>query len=425
MMNKESVIKIWVELSRLLIGVVFIFSGFVKAVDPMGGAIKISEYLTSFGLDKLEPLSVLFSFNLSAIEFTLGVCMLLGAYRRYSSFWVLFFMSFMTLLTFYLALFNPVSDCGCFGDALVISNWETFFKNVVLLIASVVTFKYNQRLYPFYTYRVYWFIALYAYLLCFAFALYNYNHLPIIDFRPYKIGANIPKMMEIPEGAPADEYRYTLVYEKDGVKKEFSLEDYPENDSSWTFVETKAELIKKGYQPLILDFNLYNTEGKEVTDDIIHNPGLVFLLISPDLKEADDDRIDAMGDVYDYALENDLLFYCVTGSSAEAIAYWKDHTGAEYPYLLADEVLLKTIIRSNPGLILLQGGTILEKWHYNNLPDEDTIKGEMARCLDENYIKSKEDGLLVTNLLTFAVPLLLVWLYDLIRYKRRRKEEEK
>ena len=130
MNNRDTVIKILAECSRLLIGVVFIFSGFVKAVDPMGGAIKISEYLVSFGFDKLQPFSVLLSFNLSAIEFMLGVCMLLGVYRRYTSFWVLIFMAFMTPLTLYLALFDPVSDCGCFGDALVISNWETFLKNV-------------------------------------------------------------------------------------------------------------------------------------------------------------------------------------------------------------------------------------------------------------------------------------------------------
>ncbi|MBR5297323.1 MAG: DoxX family protein [Parabacteroides sp.] len=424
MINKDSVIKIGVEFSRILIGVVFIFSGFVKAVDPMGGAIKIGEYLTSFGLEKLEPLSIVLSFNLSAIEFTLGVCMLLGAYRRYTAFWVLSFMSFMTLLTFYLALFDPVSDCGCFGDALILTNWETFFKNVLLLIAAVITYKYNQRLYPFYTYKVYWFVALYAYLLCFGFALYNYNHLPVIDFRPYKIGANIPQMLEIPEGAPMDEYKYTLIYEKEGVKKEFSLENYPENDTSWTFVETKAKLIKKGYQPLIRDFNLYDTKGVEVTEEIIHHPGLVFLLIAPNLEDADDDRMDAMSDVYDYALENGLLFYCVTSSSLETMAFWSDHTGAEYPFLIADEVMLKTIVRSNPGLMLLQNGTILEKWHSNDFPDEDTIDREMARCLDENYIKNEEDGFLISNLLTFAVPLLLVWMYDLIRNKRRRKKEE-
>ncbi|WP_293672360.1 BT_3928 family protein [uncultured Parabacteroides sp.] len=424
MKSKDTVIKILAELCRLLIGVVFIFSGFVKAVDPVGGAIKIGDYLTSFGLDKLQPFTVLLSFNLSAIEFALGVCMLLGVYRRYVSFLVLVFMAFMTPLTLYLALFDPVSDCGCFGDALVITNWETFYKNIVLSAAAVTVFIYNQRLFQCFTYRVYWFVALYAYLFGVGFAYYNYNHLPVIDFRPYKIGANIPQLMEIPDGAPEDEYKYSFVYEKDGVKKEFSLEDYPANDSSWTFVESKTELIRKGYETPVAGFNIYNGEGEDVTDEIIRNPGPVLLLISPKLEDADDERMDEINSVYDYALEHNIPFYCVTGSSPEAIDTWSDNTGAEYPYRMADEVLLKTIIRSNPGLVLLKDGTILGKWHYNDIPAEEDVKAVMDGCLDGQRIKSKEDVALATNLLTFTVPLLLVWVYDLLRFRRRRKEKK-
>ena len=155
----------------------------------------------------LQPFTVLLSFNLSAIEFALGVCMLLGVYRRYVSFLILIFMAFMTPLTLYLALFDPVSDCGCFGDALVISNWETFFKNIVLSLAAIVTFYFiTSACSSALLFRAYWFVALYAYLFGVGFAYYNYNHLPVIDFRPYKIGANIPKLMEMPEEAPQDEY---------------------------------------------------------------------------------------------------------------------------------------------------------------------------------------------------------------------------
>ena len=240
---KETAIKILTECSRLLIGVVFIFSGFVKAVDPVGGAIKIGDYLTSFGLDMLQPFTALVSFALSAAEFAMGVCMLLGVYRRYNSFLVLLFMAFMTPLTLYLALFNPVSDCGCFGDAIVISNWETFFKNLVLSAAAIMVFMHSGKMFQCFTYKVYWFVALFSYFFCIGFAYWNYNHLPVMDFRPYKIGANIPSLMAIPDGAPEDEYKYTFVYEKDGVQKEFSLENYPQNDSTWTFVESKTELI--------------------------------------------------------------------------------------------------------------------------------------------------------------------------------------
>lgn len=424
MKYKDTVIKILAEFGRLLIGAVFIFSGFVKAVDPMGGAIKIGEYLTSFGLDRLQPFTVLLSFNLSAIEFTLGLCMLLGVYRRYVSFLSLLFMAFMTPLTLYLALFDPVSDCGCFGDAFVISNWETFYKNIILTAAAVFVFIYNQRLLQCYTYRVYWFVALYAYLFGVGFAYYNYNHLPVIDFRPYKIGANIPSLMAVPLGAPEDEYTYTFVYEKDGVKKTFALDNYPEGDSSWTFVESKTELIKQGYVPPIAAFNIYNVEGEDVTDQIIGTSGPVLLLIAPKVETADDEQMDQINGVYDYALEYDIPFYCVTGSSEEAINAWRDNTGAEYPFLMADEVLLKTIIRSNPGLVLLRDGTILGKWHYNDIPPEEEVKAVMDNCLSGILTKTKEDGPLVTNLSTFTVPLLLVWIYDFLRFRRRRKAKE-
>ena len=228
----------------------------------------------------------------------------------------------------------------------------------------------------------------------------------------------------MPEEAPQDEYKYTFVYEKDGVKKEFSLEDYPANDSSWTFVDSKTELGKKGYQPPVAAFNIYNGKGDDVTEEIIGNPGPVLLLVAPKLEEADDEQMDEINGVYDYALEHDIPFYCVTGSSPEAIDTWSDNTGAEYPFRMADEVLLKTIIRSNPGLVLLKGGTILGKWHYNDIPAEEEVKAVMDRCLDESNIKSKEDGTLATNLLTFTVPLLLVWMYDLLRFRRKRKEKK-
>lgn len=424
MKYKDIAIKTGAECCRLLLGVVFIFSGFVKAVDPMGGAIKIGEYLASFGLYKLQPFSVLLSFNLSAIEFALGVCMLIGVYRRYTSFLVLLFMAFMTPLTLYLALFDPVSDCGCFGDALVISNWETFFKNIILTAAAVIAFIYNQRLLQGYTFKVYWFVALYAYLFGIGFAYYNYNHLPVIDFRPYKIGVNIPAQMVVPEGQPQDEYKYMFIYEKDGVKKEFGLDNYPADDSTWTFVDSKTELVKKGYTPPIAGFNIYDEAGDDVTSEILDNPGPVLLLVAPKLEDADDEKMDEINSVYDYALEHNIPFYCVTGSSEEAIHNWSDNTGAEYPYRMADEVLLKTMIRSNPGLILLKGGTVLGKWHYNDIPAEEQVKEVMAGALSGTFIKKKEDVRLTTNLLSFTVPLLLVWVYDYFRFRRKRKAKK-
>ncbi|MDR1880430.1 MAG: DoxX family protein [Tannerellaceae bacterium] len=424
MKNKDMTIRTLAELCRLLIGVVFAFSGFVKAVDPAGFALKINDYLAAWGLEAFRPFAVVVSFGLIAVEFMLGVCLLLGVYRRYASFFVLLFMAVMTPLTLYLALFNPVSDCGCFGDALVLTNWETFYKNLVLLAAAIFVCFRSRTLFQCYTYKAYWFVALYAYVYCAGFSYWNYNHLPVIDFLPYRIGANIPALMEIPDDAPEDEYRYTFIYEKEGVQKAFSLEDYPANDTTWTFVEDKTELVKEGYRPAIESFGIYDASGEEAAGLLLENPGGVLLLASPRLEEASDDRIDDINNLYDYALEHRIPFYCLTASSGDEILKWTDNTGAEYPFLIADDILLKTMIRSNPGLILLKGGTILMKWHYKNMPEEEDIDGVLTAYLDDKQADDERNSWIIFNLTAFTVPLSLVWLYDMLRFRRRKEEKE-
>ena len=268
-------------------------------------------------------------------------------------------------------------------------------------------------------------VAFYGYLFAVAFAYMNYSHLPILDFRPYKVGANIPALMAIPEGAPVDEYDYSFIYEKDGVQKEFSLENIPSNDSSWVFVESKTKLIKQGYVPPVVAFNVYDMRDEDVTEQLFSNPDPMFLLVSPHLEEADDERIDEINSIYDYAVERGWSFYCITGSSEEAMSAWTDNTGAEYPYLFADEVLLKTIIRSNPGLVLMREGTILGKWHYNDFPSAEALETAFDPYLTGNYDrKSEEDAKLLTNLLTFILPLSLVWVYDGFRFRRRKRKAD-
>ncbi len=419
MKYKNILIKFLVEFCRLFLGVTFIFSGIVKAIDPVGSSIKISEYLASFHLDFLQLFSLPGAINLAAIEFALGVCMLLGVYRRYASFLVLVLMLFMTPLTLYLALYNPVADCGCFGDALIISNWATFYKNVALLGAAIFVFIYNQRLFPIYTFKVYWFIAIYSYVFIVGFSLRNYWYLPIIDFRPYKVGINITEQMTIPEDAPQDEYEYTFIYEKNGVKKEFSIDNLP-TDSTWNFVDREARLIKAGYVPPITDFRIMSFEDEDLTDQILSDTTGVFLLISPKLSKASEERIDEINNLYDYAVENNLSFYCLTGSDQTEVKRWIDYTGAEYPFLFVDEVTLKTVIRSNPGLVVLKGGTIMGKWHYNDFPQEENL-AEFVKSSLNDTMEDKKDARLLTNILSFSVPLLFVWGYD---YKRNRRKKE-
>ena len=430
-MKKEKLIKILVEFCRILTGSTFVFSGIVKAIDPVGGAIKIGDYLTAFGLTSLSWMENMLSFNLASIEFTLGICLLLAVYRRLTTFFVLLMMSFMTPLTLYLAIFNPVSDCGCFGDAIVISNWATFFKNVPLLAASIITYFFNKHLTPFYTFKASWFVAVFSYFFCMAFCYQNHTHLPITDFLPYKVGLNISKLMEIPEDAPQDEFIF--IYEKDGVKKEFTVEEIPYDDSSWTYVDKK--LIREGFMPVVNSFEFYNKNQDNIADAILAYPQLTFLLIIPKIKEASDYHIDIINNVYDHAVEAKLPFYGITASSEEDIEEWKEKTGAEYPFLTADDVLLKSMIRSNPGLIALKNGTILAKWHHNDIPDEEKLADVITKLentpIDEDNMtapeimaeQNKKERLSWLRKFTgFSLPLLLIWVYDFFRNRQIRKK---
>lgn len=428
-MNKEQIIKSSTEVSRFLLAIVFIFSGTVKSIDPVGGIIKVSEYLHAFGLGSFSGFSTFISFNLSAVEFALGVCLLMGVYRRLTTILTLLFMCVMTPLTLYLALFNPVSDCGCFGDAIILTNWETFWKNIVLLAAAITVFIYNRRITSFYTYRVYWFVIIFGYLFSLGLSYYNYNHLPIIDFRPYKVGKNINELMHIPEDAPQDEYAYSFIYEKDGVEKEFSLEEVPADDSTWVFVDSKTELLKQGYVPPVPSFSLYDGLGDDVSTDVWNKEGPMVLLISYKLEFADDHSVDDINDIYDYTRERGIPFYCLTASSEEEMENWRDYTGADYPFLTADETQLKTVIRSNPGFLLLNNGTILMKRHYKDIPNENTWPKTIDKYLS-GYTDTNKERIGTYFIFGFIVPLLLVWLYDFYRIrpslkvKKRKKEVE-
>ena len=433
-MNKERLIKILVEFCRLLIGATFVFSGVVKAIDPTGWAIKSGEYLTAFGLNYYSWMEYVISFNIAAIEFTLGICLLLAVYRKLTTLCILLMMCFMTPLTLYLAIFNPVSDCGCFGDAIILSNWATFLKNVPLLIAAIILFIFHKRLTNFYSYKTYWFVVLFAYFFCMAFCYQNYTHLPIKDFRPYKVGLNILKLMEIPDDAPQDELIF--IYEKDGVKKSFTLEESPFDDKTWSYVESK--LVKQGFVPAVSSFELYNKNGENIADFILSQSRLTFLLALPDLKEAGDIHIDKINNIYDYAVEAEskLPFYGVTASSEDDIEEWNNKTGADYPFLTADDVLLKTMIRSNPGLIIMKNGTILAKWHHNDIPDEGQLD-EVITKLDNTPInednktapeilaeKKQNERISWLRIITgFTLPLLLIWIYDFSRNRHLRRKE--
>ncbi|HKL66862.1 MAG TPA: BT_3928 family protein, partial [Bacteroidales bacterium] len=241
------------QVSRYISGLVFIFSGLVKGIDPMGSMYKFIDYFTAFNMDALEPLAYVLGIILCTSEFIIGFAIITGIRMRIASWGLLLFMSGFTPLTLILAISNPVADCGCFGDAIHLTNWQTFYKNIVILVFAIIVF-INRKSYRVISKPVTEWLVIAAMTVLFVlFTGYNRKHLPVVDFRPYKIGTDIREDMRIPEGAPADQFETTLIYEKNGEEKEFTLENYPADDTTWTFVDSETKLVKKGYTPPIHD----------------------------------------------------------------------------------------------------------------------------------------------------------------------------
>ena len=256
-----------------------------------------------------------------------------------------------------------------------------------------------------------WLISLYTLLYISAIALYCVSYLPIFDFRPYHIGANIIESMRIPQGEKPSVYESLFVMEKNGERKEFTLENYP--DSTWTFIDTKVILKEKGYEPPIHDFSLYSAEtGEDITKQILKDKGYTFLLVANRLDKADDGYIDLINEIYDYSVENGYAFYCLTSSLKEDMEQWRERTGAEYPYCTADDITLKTIIRSNPGLVLMKDATIINKWSCRSLPDEY----DLSDRLDKLSLAQMETQTLQNKILLvvawFAIPLFIFTMLD-------------
>ena len=354
---------------RTLLGVVFIFSGVVKAIDPLGTVYKIEDYLKAFGgfFTDLLPLAEVAAWGLIVLELLLGVCMLLNVRTKWTSWIALLFYCVMTPLTLYIALTNPVSDYGCFGDAVVLTNWQTFWKNVILIILAIILIALRKSVRELWQAWMEGVIALVTILLAIAFMAWTKNHLPIKDFRPYKIGNHLPTLMEYPEDAEQDQYEISLVYEQDGVEQTFTLENYPKGDSTWTYVRTDTKLIKKGYEPPIHDLEIINAEGEDITWDILESEEPVTLVVMYDLKKADKKQMAKVEALYENCVMNMVQCYILTGSGTdEIISFSLEHPTLSDCICTCDPVTLKTIVRANPGVIVVQNGVVIDKYNVRN-----------------------------------------------------------
>lgn len=364
--------KIAVNIARLVLAIVLILSGFVKAVDPLGTQYKITDYLGALHLGQYAPdiMTLGAAVLLSAIEFGLGICLLFAIRRRLVSRLTLLMMSIMTPLTLWLAVANPISDCGCFGDAVVLTNWQTFWKNVVLLALALIIRAWPLEMLRFISRSNQWIVINYSALFIIFVSGWSLYYLPYFDFRPYHVGTDLRQ--------------------------------------GW-------QQMLEGQESPYADFFIERTDnGEDITEEVLQDKGYTFLLVSPHLEQADDSQLDRINDLYEYADDRGYPFYCLTASGAKGIHRWQETTGAEYPFCQTDETVLRTIIRSNPGMLLLKDGKVIGKWSHNNLPViEESLSslpleklsfGQMA----ENSVAQK----ILWILMLYVLPLLLLALAD-------------
>ena len=378
--------RLIVNTARLVLAITFILSGFVKAVDPLGTLYKINDYLVAMHMGGLlsDWLALGASVLQSAVEFCLGIFLLFAIQRRLTSRLILLIMVVMTPLTLWLAIANPISDCGCFGDALVLTNWQTFWKNVALLVCAVVVAWWPKEMFRFISESNQWIVINYSALFILAVSVWSLYYLPIFDFRPYHIGTDLRQQWQ----------------------RTMEGEDLP-----------------------YADFFIDNTyEGVDLTEQVLADTSYVFLLVSPFLEQADDSRLDLINELYEYAHEHSYAFYCLTSSTHQNIDRWREMTGAEYPFCTTDGITLKTVIRSNPGVVLLKNGTIIRKWSHNNLPEFNESQSVLPlEKLPEGHLPTTTAAEKIAALLMwFVLPLTLLSLADRTwmwtRWLRRRKK---
>lgn len=330
--KKDLPVKVLVNFCRVLLGLTFLFSGVVKAIDPVGTQIKLSDYLMAFGMGGtvLESTLLILACLLAGFEILIGSYLVVGAFYRGSSLIALIMMVILTPFTLYLAMENPVEDCGCFGDALVLTNWQTFGKNVFLLLLALIVFIKKKKIVPFVDERRHWVVTLVVTLIAVRFMVGNIKGLPVLDFRPYKVG-----------------------------------------------VDLRSEVLGSVKNPEMTDFSLMDDDMNDVTEEILMDPGYTFLLVSPHLEDASDSGLDLIDDVFDYCANWGYNMIGVTSSGTEAIRQWTENAGAEIKFLFCDEIPLQTMVRSNPGLILLRNGVIVNKWSDVRIPSDEELSGPL------------------------------------------------
>lgn len=391
---------------RMALAAVLLVSGFVKAVDPMGAMYKLQEYVSSFELDILSGDWLLFvAIVQAAVEFLVGAFLLVGVYRKPMSVLAFLMFLFFTPFTLYIALNEPVTDCGCFGEAMVLTNKQTFFKNALLLLFATVVFLGRKLFVCNLSSRNRWIMVIFSILYISLVEGLSLSHLPVLDFRPYAVGNDLRAMVN-----GADEmYNLQLLVEQDGVEHESEADTVP--DESWLMADSRPEFVDKP----VGDFSILDWYSDyDVADDILADTGYVCVVAIELVEEAEVSRVDRLNDFYDYCLEKSVPFYAATASGEDEIELWRKRTGAEYPIYWADASLLRTMVRANPGVLLFKDGVIVGKWNVSDVPDTELLSASPTGMPDKIVtLADRMRGWLFCTLAFFA-PVVLIIMFDLV-----------
>jgi uncharacterized membrane protein YphA (DoxX/SURF4 family)/peroxiredoxin len=357
------------QFSRIFVGILFIISGLIKLNDPVGFSYKLAEYFSEpvFNMPFLEPFTLGLAIFLVILEVVLGVMLLVG-YKAKATIWcLLLLIVFFTFLTFYSAYFDVVKDCGCFGDALHLTPWQSFTKDIVLLFFILILFINKKLVKPLFSNIVTNIITLASIVLCIFIAIRVLNHNPIKDFRPYKVGTNIVKGMEIPEGAPKSVVEMIFIYKVNGVDKEFSEKDLMNIPEGATFIDRKDKVITEGYVPPIHDFTM-TKDDSDYKEEFLKEPKLL-VFVTYDLALSNPEGMKKLEKLNEEAKAKGYKVIGMTASGADEIAKTKKQYGLDVDFYFCDATALKTIERANPSIVVLQKGTIIQKVHYNDIKD--------------------------------------------------------
>lgn len=414
-------------LMRLTVGGIFAFSGFAKGIDPWGTYYKVSDYLTAMGLEQWADTALFIAVALAAIEFMIGIAIIVGAYRRSSPWMALVFMLIMTPITLWIAITGAVADCGCFGDAFHLSNWATFGKNILLLLGVIYLLAFNRSVRSIYGPAIQWMVMAVSFALVMAIAYYGYFKQPLIDYRPYPIGTRL--VATATDNNDESEDDYTFVYRKDGVEHEFSIDSLPDEEEGWEYV-TRYHSRRPNGKIIVQNGNnqdgiaILDEEGNDVTIDVLGNNRRTVLLLFPDLSQVGVVNSYALNELNDAAIVAEADVVGLTPATAEEIEQWQDVSMSSYPIYNMDDSELKMVARGNPAVVYLQDGVIQWKRTLSSIEDvEQPVElSEMGKDYDPDAILTR---LLVYFMIAMIALLFINRTYPVMKHLHSRKKSKK